>query len=105
MIENETAKLEKPPISRKSCCAYPRRSRSRTSLRMTASMASWRFNAVSIGFQEAGRNRGISSITEMPRQRHVHVIVVSCVERTLRTLPIADSEIHGFARDRGCPGQ
>src|SRR5688500_12610156 len=37
MIENETAKLEKPPISRKSCCAYPSRSRSRTSSRMMSS--------------------------------------------------------------------
>src|SRR5215212_3305338 len=31
MIEKETAKFEKPPIVRKSCCAYPRRSRSRAS--------------------------------------------------------------------------
>src|SRR5262249_9800739 len=37
MIENEIAKFEKPPISRKSCWAYPRRSRSRMSCRTTSS--------------------------------------------------------------------
>src|SRR2546430_13974837 len=31
MIENERAKLERPPISRKSCCAWPGRARSRAS--------------------------------------------------------------------------
>src|SRR5512132_3592909 len=53
MIVNEMAKLENPPISRKSCCAYPRRARSRSSCAMTSA--------------RVGRGMGLHQAVELPR--------------------------------------
>src|SRR3954454_22044313 len=41
MIENEIAKFEKPPIVRKSSCAYPKLPRSCASLEFDSSMICW----------------------------------------------------------------
>src|SRR4029079_1561853 len=53
MIVNEMAKFENPPISRKSCCAYPRRARSRSSCAMTSA--------------RVGRGMRLHHAVELPR--------------------------------------
>src|ERR1700682_5608428 len=62
MIEKLMAKLEKPPIARRSCCAYPRRESSSSSRRISSSRVGTRLLRRHVGRRDAAVDRECGSV-------------------------------------------
>src|SRR5262245_47397426 len=105
MTEKLIAKLEKPPISRRSCCAYPSRDRSSSSRRRSSSRL-----GIALRVLLGGHVRGgYASVDGEGRAVDVGRVVRGQEQRGLRDLPglrqSSRRDVHHAARPAGRIGE